>query len=102
MAGVALDAFGVPVEVDDTTALYEFVRKKAQVESEVIETIDIQTPYLVFDYQVGDKVTSSPESRDLLDIRSDNRSISRIKRVQIDFRNQCTNLKIFRQRSVQL
>jgi hypothetical protein len=93
------DMLGMPDEVDDTTALYEFVRKRAQVESEVIETIDIQTPYLVFDYQVGDKVTSSPESRDLLGIKSDNRSISWIERVQIDFRNQCTNLKIVRKRS---
>ena len=78
------------------------MRKKAQVESEVIETVEIQTPYLAFDYQVGDKVTSSPESRDLLGIKSDNRSVSWIERVQIDFRNQYTNLKIVRKRSGQL
>jgi hypothetical protein len=96
------DTLGTPDEVDDSTALYEFVRKKAQVESEVIETVEIQTPYLAFDYHVGDKVTSSPESRDLLGIKSDNRSVSWIERVQIDFRNQCTNLKIVRKRSGQL
>jgi hypothetical protein len=96
------DTLGIPDEVDDSTALYEFVRKKAQVESEVIETVEIQTPYLAFDYQVGDKVTSSPESRDLLGIKSDNRSVSWIERVQIDFRNQCTNLKIVRKRNGQL
>ncbi|MGA1980352.1 MAG: hypothetical protein ABSG99_07325 [Sedimentisphaerales bacterium] len=96
------DTLGIPDEVDDTTALYEFVRKRTQVESEVIETIDIQTPYLAFDYQVGDKVASSPESRDLLGIKSDNRSISWIKRVQIDFKNQCTNLEIVRKRGGQL
>jgi hypothetical protein len=96
------DTLGVPDEVDDTTSLYEFVRKRAQVEAEVIGTIDIQTPYLAFDYQVGDKVTSGPESRDLLGIKSDNRSISLIERVQMDFKNQCTNLKIIRKRNVQL
>ncbi len=96
------DALGVPDEADDSTALYEFVRKRAQVESEVIETVDIQTPYLSFDYQVGDKVTSSPESRDLLGTKNDNRSISWIERVQMDFRNQCTNLKIVRKRNGQL
>jgi len=96
------DTLGVPDEVDDSTALYEFVRKKAQVESEVIETVDIQTPYLAFDYQVGDKVVSSPESRDLLSTKSDNRSVSWIEQVQMDFRNQCTNLKIVRKRSGQL
>jgi hypothetical protein len=96
------NTLGAPDEVDDTAALYEFVRKRAQAESEVIETVEIQTPYLVFDYQVGDKVTSSPESRDLLGIKSDNRSVSWIERVQMDFKNQCTNLKIIRKRNVQL
>jgi hypothetical protein len=96
------DTLGAPDEVDDSVALYEFVRKKAQTESEIIETVDIQTPYLAFDYQIGDKVTSSPESRDLLGIKSDNRSVSLIERVQMDLKNQCTNLKIVRKRCVQL
>ena len=96
------DTLGAPDEVDDSTALCEFVRKRAQVESEVIETVDIQTLYLAFDYRVGDKVTSSPKSRDLLGTKSDNRSVSWIEQVQMDFRNQCTNLKIVRKRSGQL
>jgi hypothetical protein len=86
-------------EADDTDVLYEYVRHKAQAVSETIETIDVQTPYLGFDYQVGDRVTSSPESRDLFDCRRDNRSIVWIRRVQMDFQKQCTNLKIVRQRS---
>jgi len=96
------ETLGVPDEVDDSTALYEFVRKRAQARSETIETIDIQAPYIAFDYHVGDKVTSSPESRDLLSIRNDNRSISLIERLRMDFRNQCTNLKIIRKRKCQL
>jgi hypothetical protein len=92
------DAIGVADEVDDTEALYELVRKRAQAGSEVIETADVQTPYLAFDYQVGDQVTCNPESRDLLGCRRDNRSISWIRRVQMDFENQCSNLKIVRQR----
>jgi hypothetical protein len=96
------DMLGVPDEIDDTAALYEFVRKRAQMGSEVIEIINIQTPYLAFDYQVGDRVTSGPESRDLFGLKSDNRSTSCIERVQIDFRNQFTNLEIIRKRNVQL
>jgi len=92
------DALGVPDEVDDSTALFGFVRQRAAVSSEIIETVDVQTPYLVFDYQLGDRVISSPESRDLLGWRSDNRNMSWIERVQMDFRNQCTNLKIVRKR----
>jgi hypothetical protein len=92
-------AFGTPDEVDDSAALREFVRYTAATTSEVIETFDIQTPSLLFDYRLGDIVSTSPESRDLLACRRDNRSISRIVRVQMDFEKQCTNLKIVRQRS---
>jgi hypothetical protein len=92
-------SFGAPDEVDDSRALREFVRHTAATSSEVIETFDIQTSSLMFDYRLGDIVSTSPESRDLLACRSDNRSISRIVRVQMDFAKQCTNLKIVRQRS---
>ena len=101
-ANVSDDTLGVPDEVDDSTALYEFVRKRAQTGSEVIETVDVQTPHLVFDYRIGDRVTSSPESRDLLGCKSDNRSRSWIERVRMDFAKQCTNLKIVRKRMPQL
>jgi len=93
-------SLGVPDEVDDSAALYEFVRKKAMAGSEAIETIDVQTPYLAFDYKIGDRVTTNSQSRDLLSCRSDNRSISWIKQVQMDFEKQCTNLKIVRQRKL--
>ena len=92
------DTLGVPDEADDSIALYEFVRKRAQVASETIETVDVQTPYLAFDYRIGDRVSTSPESRVLLGCKSDNRSVSWIEQVQMDFEKQCTNLKIVRKR----
>jgi hypothetical protein len=92
-------AFGIPDEVDDSYALREFVRHTAATSSEVIETFDIQTPSLVFDYRLGDIISASPDSRDLLSCRNDNRSTSRIVRVQMDFTKQCTNLKIVRRRN---
>jgi len=96
------DTLGVPDDVDDSAALYEFVRKRALAGAELIERFDVQTPHLVFDYRIGDKVTTNPESRDLLGCRSDNRSRSWIERVQMDFAKQCTNLKIVRKRIPQL
>jgi len=93
---------GAADEVDDSTALFEFVRQKAEVSSEVIETFDVQTPLLAFDYHIGDIVTTAPESRDLLGCRSDNRSVRCIERVQMDFEKQHTNLKITRKRVWQL
>jgi hypothetical protein len=101
-AGSTDGTLGTPDEVDDSDALYEFVRRTAATSAEVIETVDIQTPSLMLDYQVGDIVSTSPESRDLLACRSDNRSTSRIVRAQMDFQKQCTNLKILRQRNHQL
>ena len=97
-ANLSGDTLGVPDEADDSIALYEFVRKRAQAASETIETVDVQTPYLAFDYRIGDRVSTSPESRDLLGCRSDNRSVSWIEQVQMDFEKQCTNLKIVRKR----
>ena len=97
-AGHCGEELGEPDEVDDGGALYGFVREMAQVGYEVIEYIDAQTPCLVLDYQPGDRIAASPESRDLLSVRSDNRSTSWIERVQMDFEKQCTNLKIVRQR----
>ena len=93
------DTLGEPDEVDDSTALYEFVRQRAAVSHATIETVEVQTPCLVFDYRLGDRVTSSPESRDLLGCKSDNRSKIWVERVQMDFRKQCTNLKLVRSRS---
>jgi hypothetical protein len=98
-AAASSHAFGTPDEVDDSAALRQSVRQAAATSSEAIETFDIQAPSLMLDYQPGDIVSTSPESRDLLSCRSDNRSTSRIVRVQMDFKKQCTNLKIVRQRS---
>jgi hypothetical protein len=93
------ETFGEPDQIDDTDALYEFVRQTAATQTLTFQTVNVQTPSLVLDYRVGDKVTSSPESRDLLSCLSDNRSTYRIHRVRMDFVNQSTNLGIVRQRS---
>jgi len=97
-AGSCDETLGMPDEVDDSTALYELVRQTAAASAATIETVDVNTPTLVLDYWVGDRVTCSPESRDLLSGKSDNRSKSQIVRVRMDLANQCTNLKIVRQR----
>jgi hypothetical protein len=101
-ANPGVDSLGVPDEMDDSAALHEFVRKRALAGSAFIEIAEVQTPHFVFGYRVGDMVTSSPESRDLLSCHSDNRSTIWIERVQMDFTKQCTNLKVVRKRIPQL
>lgn len=97
-ANASDDALGIADEVDDSGELRQFVRQTAATSPEVIETFDVQTPSLAFDYRIGDTIGTSPESRDLLACRSDNRSRCRIVRVQMNFKKQCTNLRIVRQR----
>ena len=98
-AGSTDPTLGTAEEADDSDALHEFVRQTAARSSAIIETVDIQTPSLMFDCQVGDLVSTSPESRDLPACRRDSRSKSHIVRVQMNFREQCTNLRIVRRRS---
>ena len=87
---------GKPDEADDSAALYEYVRGKAQADSQILETIEVQTGYLMADYQVGDCVVNNPESRDIFALRRDDRSIAVIEQVELDFEKQNTNLKIIR------
>ncbi len=89
---------GRPDETDDSASLHELVRRYRDTSAAVIETADVQSLTLALHFQPGDRVTSSPESRDLLNNRRDNRSLVWIDRVHMDFRNQCTNLRVVRQR----
>lgn len=95
---VTNSGLGEPDEADDSKSLYEFVRRKAPALSSVTETFDVKTAFLLLDIQPGDRVTSSPESRDLFRLRRDNRSIAWIDYVRMDFDKQLTKLKIKKQR----
>ncbi len=89
---------GRPDEADDSAALHQFVRQQMRAAPAVAETMDVQTPSLLLHFQPGDRVVSSPDSRDLLHCRRDNRSTTWIERVHMDVRHQCTNLHLVRQR----
>ncbi len=83
-------------EVDDSAALREYVRRLAAASAPVFETLDVQTLGLALHLQPGDRVTSSPDSRDLLGSRRDVRSLFWIAFVRLDFVRQCTRLTIAR------
>jgi hypothetical protein len=85
-------------QVDDTRVLYDFVRRQATLSLPTIETIQVRTPSLWLHLHPGDRVTSSPDSRDWLSGRRDNRSFAQVEQVRMDFRHQCTDLRIIRQR----
>jgi hypothetical protein len=87
-----------PDEADDSAALYEYVRSVAKSAAKITENYQIQTPMLVLDYDVGDVMTDSPESRDIFG--QDNRTVKVIERAEMDFDNQCTQLRITGYRKV--
>ncbi len=79
----------------------ESEKQNESAESEVIETIDVKTPIIATHYEVGNRVITSPDSKDILGVRRDNRSIFWIDRVRMDFEKQCTDLRILRKSRVQ-
>ena len=88
----------VPLEIDNTLALVEYTRNLADNQQRIIESIQVTTPMLAMHYRLGDRVVAGPDSRDVLGISSDSRSIFWIERVNIDIAKQSTKLKILRRR----
>ena len=84
--------------VDDSEALHGYVRNLCETQEAVTETIDVETPVLNLYYNCGDGVTCSPDSRDVLGVRRDSRSLFWIERVAMDFQKQQTKLRILRRR----
>ncbi len=97
-AGVQDGSVGSPDEADDSAALCQFIRRRAQAGAAAIETFDVRTPYLGLGFEVGDIVKTSPDDRDIFSAASDNRSTSVIERVRMDFVKQATRLKVVRSR----
>ncbi|MCD6392263.1 MAG: hypothetical protein J7M40_02010 [Planctomycetes bacterium] len=85
-------------EVDDSEALHGYVRNLCETHEAIIETIDVETPVAGLYYNCGDGVTCSPDSRDVLGVRRDGRSLFWIERVAMDFQKQQTKLRILRRR----
>ena len=90
---------GIPNEADDTEKLAAHLIRMANITSNIAEQLEVTTPMVNCNFEPGDRVTSSPESRDILGVRRDGRSLFWIERVEMDFAKQCTKLEIVRQRN---
>ena len=90
-------AIGKADEKDDSAELNQLIRQKAESRRAGIETYDITTPYLDIGFEVGDKVVSNPDMRDIFP-KADGRSTAVIESVRMDFRKQTTELKVIRRR----
>jgi hypothetical protein len=99
VTGKSRFAGGAADESDDSAALMQFVRRRAQTDAVAIETFDVQTPYLAIGFEVGDIVKTNPEDRDIFSAIRDSRSVSVIEKVRMDFKKQLTEMKVVRRRT---
>jgi len=95
-------SLGLADEADDSESLRRYVRTVALASASTVETIEVQTPSVAFGYEVGDVVRCAPQSRDVLGCRAGRRTVCWIEQVRMDFRQQCTQLRLVRKAVVQL
>jgi hypothetical protein len=85
-------------ERDNSEALHGYVRHICEGYDAVIETIDVETPIVAQFHLPGDRVVCGLDSRDVLGVRRDARSVFVIDRAAVDFEKQCTRLRILQSR----
>jgi len=84
--------------IDESEKLLGELRRIANRDINIIETIEAETALVRTNIDVGQKVVSSVDGRDVIGARGDNRSVFWVDRVVMDFVNQTTKLNIFRKR----
>jgi len=62
------------------------------------ESFEVRTLYPAMNYQVGDIVTSSPQSRNLFGVKHDKSRVCVTEHVRIDIEKQYTELRISKRR----
>jgi hypothetical protein len=92
------DSIGKADERNDLAQLNQFIRQKAESNRAAIETFDITTPYLDIGFEVGDKVISNPDMRNIFQTTNSSRSTAVIESVKMDFRKQFTESRIVRRK----
>jgi hypothetical protein len=91
-------AIGKADERDDIAQLNQLIRQKAESNRQVIEIFHIATPFLDISFEVGDKVISNPDMRNIFSATNSSRSTVVIESVRMDFRKQTTELKIVKRK----
>ena len=79
-------------QTDDSESLVEFARTMADNGHSESEKLNIKTLLLLLFISPGSQITASPDSRDILNIKYDNRSFCWIKSVDMNFENQQTTI----------
>ena len=85
-------------QIDDTKSLVEFARSLSDSGGLITEQLQIKTLILSPIFSPGDRVKTGADSRDILGVKYDNRSICRLEKVEMDFANQQTILTAIKKR----
>jgi len=85
-------------QADDTDKIAAYCNSLLRLNERVIEKIKVTSVMLSLHYNPGDKIVPSPDSRDILGIRRDQRSQFVIEKVTMDVEKQQTQLQILRER----
>jgi len=93
-------ANGTANEIDDTDSLVEYARGLCSSTDNVSEQLQIKTAILPNVFSPGDRITTGPDSRDLLGVLYDGRNICRVEKVQMDFANQQTIITAVKTRKI--
>ncbi len=85
-------------QADDTASLVEFAQNLSDSGGFKTEQLQIKTMVLLPIWSPGDRVKTSADSRDILGVKYDNRSICWLEKVEMDFANQQTVLTAVKKR----
>ncbi|HBG27493.1 MAG: hypothetical protein A2Y10_02870 [Planctomycetes bacterium GWF2_41_51] len=85
-------------EIDNTNALVEFARGLCGSSRNVNEQLEIKTMILSPFFAPGDRITASPDSRDILSVLYDTRNICYVEKVHNDYANQQTSITAVKKR----
>jgi hypothetical protein len=83
---------------DDTASIVEYARGISDSGGRQTEQLQIKTMVLSPAFSPGDKIITSPDSRDILGVKYDNRSVCLLEKIEMDFVNQQTILTAVKKR----
>jgi hypothetical protein len=89
---------GVADETDDTQLLVEYARGLSDLNRSQIERLKIKTLLLSNIFSPGDRIITSPDSRDILGVGYDGRSFCFVEKVEMNFAEQQTILTAVKKR----
>ncbi len=85
-------------EIDDTVAIVAYTNNLCEFGRAANESVQIKTMTAMPYFRPGDRIVSSPDSKDVLGVLYDTRNICYVEKAYVDFVNQQTTLTAVKKR----